>query len=265
VLRGSGQVPSGGVGVWGAQTRSVCRQDAGSLDYSCRVFRREVTKVVNLANEGDARRPSSAPTRSEAAHQCAQPRRQRTTSHRSILRPHPVDSRSTPRQLAVAVPTDSDSGPTRQDEVQSHAFVCGLQEGFSQREEGSDKYAVLHVFPRRERPATDSFGRGSSGCRIASSQGTDHAGRGGSDGDEETEATSNSNRNRRDHEAQAEEDLAREIAPRPACARPAGLSARRRRLHARSLAAYLTLFRVLARKRQRPWSGDRKRFRRRSG
>jgi len=42
----------GGVGVWGAQTRSVCRQDAGSLDYSCRVFRREVTKVVDLANGG---------------------------------------------------------------------------------------------------------------------------------------------------------------------------------------------------------------------
>ena len=101
---------------------------------------------------------------------------------------------------------------------------------------------VRGALSKRSAPTTNSLGRGGSGCRIASSQGTEHAGRGGSDGDEETEATS-SNRNRRDHEAQAEEeDLAREIAQRPACAGPARVPARRRRLHARSLAAYSTLF-----------------------
>jgi hypothetical protein len=97
----------------------------------------------------------------------------------------------------------------------------------------------IRPLDRRALEATNSLGRGSSGCRIASSQCTEHAGRGGSDGDEETEATNSSYRNGRDHEAQAEEDdLAREIAQRPACVGPSPLAGRGRRLLARSLAEF---------------------------
>jgi len=252
--------------VWGAQTRSVCRQDAGSLDYSCRVFRREVTKVVHLANGGRRSKATLGPdtVRSCPAVRSASP----TMDDQPPVDPPaaPVDSRSTPRQLAVAVPTDSDSGPARQDEVQSRAFLCRLQEGFSQREGGSDEDAVLHVFPRRERPATSSVGRGSSGCRIASSPG--HRTR-------RSRRIRWRRRNRSDKQQQPEQARPRSPSRRR---RPRAGNSTATRLRwasprtspetqtPRSLArCVFDAVRALLGKRQRPWSGDRKRFRRRSG
>ena len=102
---------------------------------------------------------------------------------------------------------------------------------------------VRGALSNRSAPTTNSLGRGGSGCRIASSQGTEHAGRGGSDGDEETEATSSSNRNRRDHEAQAEEeDLTREIAQRPCVRWARPLTSPEAQTPRTPAAAYSTLF-----------------------